>query len=335
MYLIRPARIEDLDQLFDLIQRSEEGMTSLKLSKEGLLDRIESSTFSFERTVHKVSGLPYVFVLTEPENRKIVGTCMIYSKVGGFEPLYAYRIEKSIHKSDELNVHKEIDTLHLYRQHDGPTEIGGLFLDPEYWGKGLGKLLSLCRFLFMAEFPSRFDETTIAEMRGVIDKNGRSPLWDAIGSHFFQIEFPRAVMEVSKSKNFVADLMPKHPIYLPLLPQEARDAIATVHRNTRPALAMLESQGFVFQSLVDIFDGGPIVHCKTSEIKTVTDSMKAPVKIIDEKIEGKPSLISNCSQDFRVCQTVFGKEGEHALVDRKTAEALNVENEQMVRILLS
>jgi len=66
--------------------------------------------------------------------------------------MYSYEIQKSVHASTELDVHKEIDTLHLLAQHDGPTEIGSLFLSPDYWGGGHGRLLSMSRFLFLAEF---------------------------------------------------------------------------------------------------------------------------------------------------------------------------------------
>ena len=169
----------------------------------------------------------------------IIGTCSIYSKVGGFEPFYHYQIEQSRHASSDLDVEKNIDVLHLSEVHDGPTEIGSLFLSPDYWGSGHGRLLSLSRFLFMADFKERFENEVIAEMRGVVDDQGKSPLWSALGAHFFQIDFPKAETMSSKSKKFIADLMPKHPIYIPLLPQKAQEVIGEVHDNTRPALSLI------------------------------------------------------------------------------------------------
>jgi arginine N-succinyltransferase len=232
----------------------------------------------------------------------IVGTCSIYSKIGGFEPMYSYEIKQSHHDSDELSVHKTIDVLHLRAEHDGPSEIGSLFLSPDYWGGGHGRLLSLSRFLFMAEFSERFEKEVVAEMRGVVDKDGKSPLWTALGSHFFQIDFPKAETLTSQSKKFIADLMPRHPIYIPLLPDEAQAVIGQVHLNTKPALSVLEKEGFEFRDLVDIFDGGPTLHCKLSEIRAVKSSKRGTIVNIESSVEnGSPQLISNGRLDFKAC----------------------------------
>lgn len=334
MLVVRPARMDDLDQLYQLIQRSEEGLTSLKITREQLQDRLETSTFAFGRTSRKLSGLPYVFVMEDTDTLQVIGTSSIYSKVGGYEPFYAYRIEKSIHQSIELDVHHEIDVLHLHREHNGPTEIGSLFLAPEYWGKGSGKLLSLSRFLYMAEFPERFDVQTIAEMRGVIDQQGRSPLWDALGSHFFKIEFPRAVMQMSISKSFIAELMPEHPIYLPLLPESAQQVVGQVHRNTRPALSMLNKQGFRHHGLVDIFDGGPVVHAETRRIATVSLSRTFPVGSISEfELTARPPhMIAATGDRFSVAVSAIDLQDDQVTVTPQVASALQLMVGDRVRI---
>ena len=114
-------------------------------------------------------------------------------------------------------------------------KLAAFFCRPAYWGKGHGRLLSLSRFLFMAEHLDRFDNETIAEMRGNVTENGFSPFWAAIGSHFFEIEFPQAETLTTNSKNVIADLFPRHPIYIPLLPDDAQATIAKVHQHTEPA----------------------------------------------------------------------------------------------------
>lgn len=332
MLRVRPATDADLDPLYALILRSDDGLTSLKITREQLQDRLESSSFAFRRHSQKPSGLPYVFVMEDLETQQVVGTSSIYSKVGGYEPFYAYQIEKSVHESKELGVYREIDVLHLHKEHDGPTEIGSLFLLPEYWGKGNGKLLSLARFLYMAEFPDRFDSSTIAEMRGVIDRQGRSPFWDALGSHFFQIAFPRAVMLLTVSKNFVADLMPKHPIYLPLLPTEAREVVGQVHRDTRPALAMLQKQGFEYQGFVDIFDGGPVVHAETRKIATIATSRRVVLQRLDETQDGDNLLLSKCGADFRAVLAPASISGNDVCVHPTVAEALDCQIGDGIRV---
>ena len=152
MLIVRCVREEDLDSLFDLIQKSEFGLTTLKISKDELESRIERSLFALSQKDARPAGQPYVFVMEDLSNGRLVGTSAIYSKTGGFEPLYSYEIQKSIHASEELGVRKEIDTLHLSALHDGPTEIGSLFLSPDYWGGGHGRLLSMSRFCFWPVF---------------------------------------------------------------------------------------------------------------------------------------------------------------------------------------
>ena len=127
MLIVRCVLEDDLDSLFDLIQKSEFGLTTLKISKDELESRIERSLFAFRKKDARPQGQPYVFVMEDLSSGRLVGTCAIYSKTGGFEPMYSYEIKKSIHRSEGLDVHKEIDTLHLLAQHDGPTEIGSLF----------------------------------------------------------------------------------------------------------------------------------------------------------------------------------------------------------------
>lgn len=332
MLIVRSVQAADLDPLFELIQKSEYGLTTLKISKDELESRIEKSLFAFQQKQGKPNGQPYVFVMEDLKLGKIVGTCSIYSKVGGYEPMYSYEIKQTIHRSEELQVEKTIDVLHLRAEHDGPSEIGSLFLSPDYWGGGHGRLLSLSRFLFMAEFTNRFESEVIAEMRGVVNDEGKSPLWSALGSYFFQIDFPKAETLTSQSKKFIADLMPKHPIYIPLLPADAQAVIGEVHENTRPALSVLQKEGFQRRDLVDIFDGGPTVHCDLKNIRAIRESVAGVIGSIDEEVEnGTEQLISNCRMDYRCCLGDTRFDGEQVTIDQVTALRLNLKVGDKVR----
>lgn len=269
MVIVREVTLEDLDALWELIGQANTGMTSLKIDKEQLSDRIERSQFAFRRLTERAEGAPYVFVMQDLATGRLVGTSCIFSKTGGFEPFYAYRMVTENNHSVLLNQTHEIRSLHLVKTHNGPTEIGSLFLLPEYRGQGCGKLLSMSRFAYIAAHPKRFASQTIAEMRGYLKPDGASPFWEAIGSHFFRIDFPRADSLSMIDKQFIEDLMPRYPIYLDLLPKEAVAAIGRVHDQTKPALAMLESQGFHRTDQIDIFDGGPVVQCATQSILAV------------------------------------------------------------------
>ncbi|HEY5862690.1 MAG TPA: arginine N-succinyltransferase, partial [Casimicrobiaceae bacterium] len=83
-------------------------------------------------------------------------------------------------------------------------------------------------------------------------------------------------------KSFIAELMPKHPVYVNLLPEAARDAIAAVHVDTAPARAMLEQEGFRYEGYVDIFDAGPTVECFRENIDAVRRSTVLPVTLGEE-----------------------------------------------------
>lgn len=325
MLVVRAIQDVDLDSLFELIQQSEYGLTTLQISKEKLKERIQESLRSFSSESARPQGQPYVFVMEDLSLGKIVGTCAVYSKVGGFQPFYTYEIRKTVHESKELGIRKEIDALYLNQEHDGPTEIGSLFLSPDYWGGGHGRMLSLSRFLFIADFPERFEREIIAEMRGVVNANGVSPLWSALGSHFFQIEFPKAETLSVQDKKFIADLMPTHPIYIPLLPEEAQSAIGNVHQNTRPALSLLKHEGFEYRGVVDIFDGGPAVHCAVDRVRTIRECHVATVaQIVPRVDDGEELLLSNGKLDFRSCLGVVKIHEDSATIDEVTALTLKV-----------
>jgi arginine N-succinyltransferase len=233
-----------------------------------------------------------------------------------------------------LGVHREITTLHLVRDHDGPCEIGSMFVHPDARGQGAGRALSLARFLFIAEHPKSFDATVIAEMRGVIDDGGTSAFWDAVGRHFYEIDFPKADYLSILNKRFIADLMPRHPIYVALLPPDAQAVIGQVHPDTKPALAILESEGFASTGMVDIFDGGPIVSCRRNDLRLVRESRLATVAAITDDSPQSPRwLIGTTTVAFRACAAALTIEADGSVaLPREAAEALGVAPGDSVRI---
>jgi len=334
MLVVRSVRSDDLEPLYELILQAELGLTTLKISRDKLEERIQAALQAFAQKKAKPAGQPYVFVMEDLANGRLVGTSAIYSKVGGYEPFYSYRIETSVHASEELGIRKEIQSLHLQQEHNGPTELGSLFLSPDYWGSGHGRLLSMSRFMFMADFAERFEKTVIAEMRGVVNPDGRSPMWGAIGAHFFQIGFPKAETLTSESKKFIADLMPRHPIYIPLLPPEAQAVIGRVHPNTEPALAMLQKEGFEYNNIVDIFDGGPSIQAETKKIRAIQKSRKLKITDIATGLDGTQLLVANGSLDFRACMAAVRDSGDgNAVIDQVTALRLDVAIGDMLRIV--
>ena len=342
MIIIRPARQNDQDALLVLAAQAGFGLTTFPHDRDLLKSKLSRSLRSFWRmeedacpdsvVAEPLGGESFMFVAEDLESQKVVGTSSIVSKVGGFQPFYNYRVEKSVHHSDILNVHKEICTLHLVADHNGPAEIGGLFLSPDFRREQNGRVLSLSRFLFMAQHRSCFDPVVVAELRGVIDENGQSPFWNALGRHFFDVELPKADYLSGVDKRFIADLMPKHPIYIPLLPIEAQNVIGKVHEKTQPALKLLKDEGFTDAGMVDIFDAGPTLKCKITEIRSVKWSRVGVVSKIENISEGVISLMSTTTGEFCACRGMLQIDtGEQVVVDEIAAAALRIDIGQSIR----
>jgi arginine N-succinyltransferase len=338
MVLIRPITLDDLPAVEALTEFTGFGLTTLPKDTALLRRRIRDSLHGFEKLVDAdpPGGETYLFVMEDLETGKVVGTSGIVSKVGGFEPFYAYRVETSIVESQQLNVRKEISTLHLVEQHDGPCEVGSLFLTPDHRKDGNGRLLSLARFLFMADHREYFDPVVIAEMRGVVDEHGSAPFWDAVGKHFFDIDFPSADYLSMVNKKFIADLMPRHPIYIPLLPPEAQAVIGQVHEQTRPALKLLEDEGFRRSGMVDIFEAGPVLRCPLQEIRSIAHSTRATVEELTAEPVGSSMIVANTWQDFRACKGSVQITASGAVrLDQAAATALRIKPGEPVRFVAS
>jgi arginine N-succinyltransferase len=335
MMLIRPIAMDDLPAIEALSHSAGFGLTSLPKDAALLKRRIRASLKGFENLLDEdpPRGETYLFVLEDTDTNKIVGTSGIVSKVGGFQPFYGYRLETSIHASDQLRVRKEIQTLHLVEEHDGPCEVGSLFLAAPFRNGGNGRLLSLARFLFMADHLEYFDPVVISELRGITDATGRSPFWDAVGHHFFNIDFPSADYLSMVNKKFIADLMPEHPLYIPLLPYGAQSVIGKVQPETEPALAMLKAEGFELNGMVDIFDAGPVVRCELKRIRAIRESVKATLAEIGQ-VESQRCLIANTRQTFRACLgSLSTTNGGDIRLDAATADALNVKPGDSIRFV--
>ncbi len=303
MMIIRPCAEGDLDDLLRLAQSASVGLTTLPPDRGLLEERIRASQHALGRNITRPAGETYLFVLENLLTGSLCGTAGVVARVGGFEPFYSYALETTHHASPQLGVHKEVAVLHLRADHKGPSEIGTLFLHADARGGGNGRLLSLSRFLFMAAFPERFAEQVIAEMRGVVDAAGNSPFWRAVGHHFFDMDFPRADMLSAADKQFIADLMPKHPLYIPILPPDVQDVIGQVHPETRPALSLLEQEGFTFADAVDIFDAGPMYRAKVAEVRTVRASRVGTLaKVVGQLDAGAAGfIVANERLAFRAC----------------------------------
>jgi len=335
MVVVRPVALADLDALVELASLAGVGLTTLPKDRDLLTKRINKSVESLRRFADRPSGEAYLFVMEDLVAKKVVGACGIVSKVGGFQPFYAYHIESSLFESKVINVRKEVPILKLGEEHDGPCEIGSLFLHPDWRHDRNGKLLQLVRFLFIAEHPEMFESTVISEIRGVLDERGQSPFWNALGKHFFGIDFAEADRLSIVNKKFIADLMPDHPIYIPLLPPDAQAVIGKPHKESERAVKNLEGEGFRFGNMVDIFDAGPVMVAQRDDIRTVKQSRRAKISaVVDHEIAGPTFMLGTASENFRACKgNVEQRDATSIRITAETAAALQVHVGDSLRIV--
>jgi len=333
MLIIRPARESDIEQIYELAGKAPKGLTTLPHDMVKLTAKVMESVKNIQFPPSSPGGESFLFVLDD--GGKVIGTSAVFTKVGGFQPFWTYEVKSLINESPALNVKKEVKYLELKEDHNGPSEIGTLFLDQDHRQQHAGRFLSLSRFLFMAQYPNMFEDSVLAELRGTIDKEGSAVFWNAIGAHFFEMPFTQADMMLTEDKSFIADLMPKFPIYVDLLPKEAQLVMGVVAEETRPAIRLLEQEGFEKIPEIDIFEAGPVVCCKTSEIRTVKQSLTGPFAgATEEASDGRLYMVANVKSLTDYCVTVseVSVNENQISLPQETIEALGLATGDALRI---
>ncbi|MCZ8172058.1 MAG: arginine N-succinyltransferase, partial [Brevundimonas sp.] len=285
----------------------------------------------FARTEDEVGDDLFVFVLENTATGEVRGTCQIFSAVGQKWPFYSYRIGALTQHSEELGRTFRADILNLSTDLEGASEVGGLFLHPGERAGGLGMLIARSRYLFIRNHRLRFADRTLAELRGVIDEAGGSPFWDGVAGRFFGMNFQDADEFNAKYGNqFIADLMPKHPVYIAMLTEAARAVIGVPHPSGRAAMRMLEEEGFAWESYVDIFDGGPTMTVRTDQIRSIREAKDDPVVALDpalgdHKVGEKRLLATGKLAEFRTAYGWVEQRGGGIALDPASAALLGVE----------
>ncbi|TRX73290.1 arginine N-succinyltransferase [Pseudomonas mangiferae] len=329
--IVRPVRSADLPALIELARSTGAGLTTLPANEERLAHRVGWAEKAFSGQAER-GDADYLFVL-ENDDGRVVGISAVAAAVGLREPWYNYRVGLTVSASQELKIYREIPTLFLANDLTGNSELCSLFLHADYRTGLNGRLLSKARFLFIAEFRQLFGDKVIAEMRGMSDENGRSPFWESLGRHFFKMEFSQAdYLTGVGNKAFIAELMPKFPLYTCFLSEDARASIGRVHPDTEPALAMLKGEGFNYQGYVDIFDAGPAIESPTGAIRAVRDSQALVLAIGTPGDDAEPYLVHNRKRED--CRITVGNARQAAgtlVVDPITARRLQLSAGDQVR----
>jgi arginine N-succinyltransferase len=329
-FLIRPARESDVQALYEMAKRTGGGFTNLPPDRAALTAKLEKSAKAFRRDDDNISDDLFVFVLENSETGDVRGTCQIFSLVGQKWPFYSYRIGTLTQHSEELDRTFRAEILNLSNDLEGSSEVGGLFLHPGERAGGLGMLIARSRYLFMGMHRTRFGEKTLAELRGVIDEAGGSPFWDGVAGRFFGMNFQDAdEFNATHGNQFIADLMPKHPVYIAMLPENAKSVIGVPHPSGRAAMRMLENEGFVWEKFIDIFDGGPTMTVRTDQIKSIKDAQHSIISEISStnhlNKDEKRLIASGQLNDFRAGYGWLVDQGEGSVcIDTDAAKLLNL-----------
>jgi len=326
-FRVRPARADDFAAIYEMAKLTGGGFTNLPPDRGTLVEKLAKSEESFSREEDVQAGDLYMFVLEDPVEGVIRGTCQVFGQVGVKQPFYSYHLSTLTQSSPELGKTFRNQMLSLTTDLEGSSEVGGLFLHPASRAGGWGALLARSRYLFIRQHRARFGDRTLAELRGMMDDAGNSPFWDALAGRFFGMSFPEAdEFNAVHGTKFIADLMPRTPIYVALLAEAARPVIGQPHPSGRAALRMLEDEGFVFDRYVDIFDGGPTVTASTDRIRTVREAAVETIGEIGEGGRQKMLLAAGRLKQFAACCASVKRSARKGLcIDRGAAELLGVE----------
>lgn len=338
MLRIRPVQTKDHKEILGLATVAGIGMTSLPQDAAVLEEKIESSVLSFAGTPKYPKEEKFLLVMEDTQDKKLVGTCGVVAHVGLTKPFYSYKLSLITQASQDLNIYTQQQVIHMVNDYTGASEIGSLFLQSAHRRDGNGKFLSRSRFLLLAEFPEVFSDVVISEIRGVQDKFGQSPFYNDLAKHFFKMEFKDAdYIHATRGGQFIADLMPKYPIYVSLLTPEAQAVIGVPFEASKSAMGMLVDEGFSYEGYIDLFDAGPTIQADRSRIRTVRKSIKASVKEIKPDVKSDDAMIANCRlNDFMVVRgkLLYNAGTGTVTLEKDVAEALKVETGDSVRFVL-
>ena len=297
--ILRPVAERDLDDLVELAAQLDS--MNLPSDRHFLAQRIHDSLRSFAGGCPRNEAV-YVFVLEDAVARHCVGTSTILAKHGTqASPHYWLELSTEERSCAQLGRRFAHDKLRLRASIDGPTEIGGLILDPRYrrHPEKCGKALSIARFAYIAAHRECFEREVIAEMLSPFDGPGLNRLWDAFGARFTGLSFREADRLSATNKTFIADLFPRDPVYATLFPPEVREVIGRANETAIAAVRILEKIGFRYLNQVDPFDGGPYFGCARDAIASVRERRDLVL----------PSLADDAPQALREPLALLSAEG--------------------------
>lgn len=329
-YEIRAALPDDEDQLLEVAGHLD--TVNLPDDRRAIHEILDTSQKSFTGEIKDPKKREYVFVLRDVEKDRVIGTSMIIAQLGRRDAPYIYfDVLEEEKYSASLDKHFAHVVLRIGYSYNGPTEIGGLILLPEYRRvpERLGQFLSYVRFLYIAAHKHLFRDEILAELLPPLEVDGTSHLWEALGRHFTDMSYGEADILSKKNKEFIKQLFPEGVIYASVLSKQAQDVIGKVGHQTRGVEKLLRRIGFRYAHRVDPFDGGPHFTAMTEEITLVNRTKRAKLTEVQTG-KGTPErgLIATDAKGPPFFRAVLGPlavgPGDHVSIGKDAAQALGL-----------
>jgi len=332
-YEIRGALPSDEDALLQVAHYlNTVNLPDDRESIRGILDQAQKS---FTQQIKDPKRREYVFVLIDNNAKggpRLIGTSMVIAQLGRRDAPYIYLdVIDEERYSATLDRHFKHTALSIGYSYNGPTEIGGLILHPEYRKvpERIGLFLSYVRFLFIKMHRESFRDEVLAELLPPLEADGTSHLWDALGRHFTGLTYAEADLLSKKNKEFIRGLFPEGTIYASLLPKQAQDVIGKVGAQTRGVEKMLRRIGFRYAERVDPFDGGPHFTAPTDEVSLVQKTHRTKVvRLVSQEERPKHRALLGLDLDeapyFRAGWTYWSETDEGGTMEAAVAEHLGI-----------
>ncbi len=338
MLLLRDVARGDLGGL----KRLAATLNSVNLpnNEKVLAGLIDKSVQSFSGKIENPFEREYLFVLEDLRNETIIGTSMIIAQHGTKDAPHIYfQVTEAEHYSASIDKHFRHKVLSIGYNYDGPTEIGGLVVDPPHrsGSEKPGKQLSYVRFLFMAMHRPLFRERVLAELLPPLMEDGRSLLWESIGKKFTGLDYAEADKLSRRNKEFIKELFPASDIYASFFPAKAQKIIGEVGTNTLGVQRMLERIGFKYSNHIDPFDGGPHYEANLSDVSLVRHFRTASVGKEPWDLEAQDVLIgvtrATGANRFRAIRTQVRFDDQVVYFPKAVREMLKVKAGEKVSII--
>lgn len=343
MLVVRPADHSDLAGIEKLVTTSEARLTTLSNQRDLLSQRIELSRQSFSGEKSVAGKERFLFVMEDlsqqsdakPCDSDIVGVAGVDACAGNGAPFYNYRKDELIHSSHQLDIHNRVPVLYMTHELTGKTQLCSLSIRREYKQGNALELLSRSRLLFIGLFREFFSREVIVEIQGKHTEDDGSSFWDSLGRHFFDMDFKSAdYFSAIKTKTFIAELMPSHPIYVPLLSAQAQAVMGKPNDAASVGYQLLLREGFRTSKHLDIFDGGPTLIARLDDIHTLKNCHYKRFQLAEQRPKGSKFMVCNPTlSDFRCVLTGLDEHEQTVELEERQIQALRLHEDDRIAVV--